>query len=159
MKKNILIGLGVLLAVVVIALVGCGLYLYHIYNPKGCVSLQNSNYPPAFAITENSSYPSDSTEISKIVNVKNSCLAVIKGEDSSIDKCSAINNLNETINLLAVNAKNSGNKTEQQAIVEELASVQKTIADAEISSCKEENELLNKAFNSITKAFTSKSAK
>ena len=72
MKKNILIALGILLAVVIIALAGCGLYLIKINTPKGCVSLQNYNYPPAFAIMEDTAYDFSGPEITKIVNLAQS---------------------------------------------------------------------------------------
>lgn len=151
MKKNILIGLGVLLAVVVIALVGCGLYLYHIYNPKGCVDLESYNYPPVLDITEDISYASDSSEVKKIQNVKNSCLAVIKGEDSSIDECSAVNNLYKTMYVLGYNTKLNKNAADVQTFLNDTESIKKIVNNTDKSSCKEEYKAFNNLLEEMTK--------
>ena len=154
MKKNILIALGILLAVIIIALVGCGLYLIKINTPKGCVSLQNYNYPPAFAIMEDTAYDFSSPEIAKIVNVKDSCVAVITGQDSSTDKCEAVTNLSEALYLLAHNAKNTNNASDKQTVLNYLTETQKSIGTPDKTSCKEGYELFDKAVSDITKAFS-----
>ena len=159
MKKNILIGLGVLLAVVIIAVAGCGLYLYHINNPKGCVSLEYSNYPPGFEITEDTPYDFSSPEVQKIINVKNSCVAVVTGKDSSVDECSAVNNLMESIYVLAQNASNTKKESDKQYVLNDIEKIKQDIKGVDKASCQAEYDELQKAFSSIEQTFKSKTTK
>ena len=151
MKKNILIVLSVILVIIVAGLIGSGLFLYKIQNPKGCISLETANYSPAYEIFDGASYPTDSEEMAKIYGIQNSCMAVLEGKDSSVDKCKALENLSQTIYAIAYNAANSGNKAEVQKIIKETENIQKSINSAKTPACPTFNKEFNENINELIK--------
>ncbi len=150
MKKNMLIVLSVILVIIVAGLIGSAFFFNKIQNPKGCISLETAHYSPAYEIFDGASYAPDSEEITKIYGIQNSCMAVLEGKDSSVDKCKALENLSQTIYAIAFNAANSGNKTEVQRVVKETETLQNSLK-ASAPSCGTVNNDFNEDINELIK--------
>ena len=151
MNKNI--GL-IVLSIVIVALVifvGMGIYWNKEQNPKGCISLESSKYMPVYEILDEIAYDMNGAEMAKIFAVQDSCLAVVKGQDTSVDKCKAISNLRETAELIYTNAENLGNDSVMVSTVDSLISMSKEVDKTLASSCKAEYDEFNKTIEAINK--------
>ena len=154
MKKNILSALSVIGVIVIAGLIGAGLFLHKAQNPSGCISLETSNYQPVYEILDGATYAADGEEMTKINGVQNSCLAVLDGKDTSVDKCKAIENLAQTVYVIAYNAANSGNMAEVKKMVSEIESIKKSV-NASASSCKEASSEFNEVADEILEGINS----
>lgn len=154
--KNKFAVIGSIVLLIVVLCAGAGFYVYSMYNPKGCVSVVSKNYPPAFEIMDGTAYDVNGPEIAKINAVKDSCLAVVKGQDSSVDKCNALSNLSEAMELIYTNAENGGVSSVVASTASDLKSLQKSLDKSFATSCKAEYDVLNKAVEVVNKAEKSK---
>lgn len=151
MKKNIGVAVIAIVLIALIVVIGLGLYWNHEQNPKECISLENSKYMPVYEILDEVSYDMNGPEMAKIFAVKDRCLAVVKGQDASVDKCKAVSNLRETVELIYTNAENLGNPAVMASTVDSLVSLQKDIDKSLASSCKAEYDEFNKTIEAINK--------
>lgn len=151
MKKNIGVAILTIVVIALIIVIGLGVYWNNEQNPKGCISLESSKYMPVYEILDEIPYDMNGPEMAKIFAVKDSCLAVVKGQNTSVDKCKAIFNLRETVELIYTNAENLGNPAVMASTVDSLISLQKDMDKSLESSCKAEYDEFNKTIEVIKK--------
>lgn len=154
--NNILKVLGIIVVVVIVAAAGFGLYWYNEQNPKGCKNLVTSKYLPVFEIYDGISYPNDSKEMTPIYGIYNSCMAIVQGKNTSMDKCKALNNLNESLSAIYMNSANSGTPQAKDYIKQFVADFKTELNKTTASTCTKEYAAIQEQLAEIDKELNTK---
>ncbi len=149
--KKVAIAVVTVIIIALIAVLGFAIYWGSEQNPKGCINFENSKYVPMYEILDNVAYDVDGPEMAKIHAVKDSCLAVVKGQDTSVDKCQALSNLKLTLELIFANAANSKDAGLVSSTTKEIVNLKNGLDKEITTSCKAEYDELNEIVSNMEK--------
>ncbi len=154
MQNNIILKtLGIIVVILIVGAIGFGIYWSNAQNPKKCINFVESKYVPAFEIYDGVAYPTGSSEMEKIYKVHNKCMAIVQGNDTSMDKCKALTNLTESLGVIYQNAANDGSLQAKNDIKQFVADFKNTINTTTASTCTNEYAVLQEQLKAIEDSF------